>query len=63
MVITLGKANAPTAMIRNLLYIQHQLSTGYIIDWERILGELTSTAYFVHPRHFTFSPNAVLQCV
>jgi len=40
MVITLGKANAPTTGIQNLLNVQQMLSPIYSIDWDRILGEL-----------------------
>jgi hypothetical protein len=40
MVITLGRNNAPVAVIRNLLDVQHTLSPDYNIDWDRILEEL-----------------------
>jgi hypothetical protein len=59
MVITLGQANAPVAMIQNLLRVQHTLSPGYIIDWDRILEELarariTTTEPFASPATFCF---------
>jgi hypothetical protein len=40
LVITLGRANAPVAVIQNLLDIQHTLSPGYNIGWDQILVEL-----------------------
>jgi hypothetical protein len=43
MVITLGRANASKAVIRNLLrHLQPTLSPEYNIDWDQILGELAS---------------------
>jgi ankyrin repeat protein len=38
MVITLGRANASTAVIQNLLDIQQSLSPEFNIDWDQILG-------------------------
>ena len=37
MLITLGRANSPKAVIQNLLNVLQMLSPGYIIDWDRIL--------------------------
>jgi hypothetical protein len=43
MVITLGRANASKAVIRNLLrHLQPTLSPEYNIDWDQVLGELAS---------------------
>jgi hypothetical protein len=44
MVITLGRANAPVAVIQNLLDVQHTLSLGYNNDWGQILEELATAA-------------------
>jgi hypothetical protein len=40
MLITLGRGNASDGVIQSLLDIQHTLSPGYNIDWDRILGVL-----------------------
>jgi hypothetical protein len=44
MLITLGRANAPVAVIQNLIDLQHTLSLGYNIDWDQILVELSTAA-------------------
>jgi hypothetical protein len=44
MVITLGRANAPVDVIQNLLDVQHTLSPGYNIGWDRILVEFATAA-------------------
>jgi hypothetical protein len=57
MVITLGRANAPAAVIQNLLDVQHILSPDYNIDWDQILEELataTTTMTEPHASHATF---------
>jgi hypothetical protein len=58
MVITLGQANATVDVIQNLLDVQHTLSPGYTIDWDRILVELARTASddepFAYPATFCF---------
>ena len=40
MLLTLGRASVSKVVMQNLLNIQHALSPGYNIDWDRILGEL-----------------------
>ena len=57
MVITLGRANASTAVIQNLLDIQQSLSPEYSIDWDQILGELTERAK-ARPRFTPFASSA-----
>jgi hypothetical protein len=61
MVITLGRANAPTSVFRNLLgiNIQQILSPEYIINWDHILQELATdrwaTKYgIISPSTFRF---------
>jgi hypothetical protein len=54
MVITLGRANAPVAVIKNLLDVQHTLSLGYNIDWVQILVELARAT----PRTEPFASSA-----
>jgi hypothetical protein len=49
MVITLGRANAPVAVIQNLLDIQHTLSPGYNIGWDQILEELARATARTEP--------------
>jgi hypothetical protein len=54
MVITLGQANAPVAVIQNLLDIQHTLSPGYnIIDWVQILVELARATTRTEPHAYS----------
>jgi hypothetical protein len=59
MVITLGRANASTAVIQNLLDIQQSLSPEYSIDWDQILGELTERAK-ARPRFTPFASSATI---
>ena len=40
MLLTLGRSSVSKVVMQNLLNIQHALSPGYNIDWDRILGEL-----------------------
>ena len=40
MLLTLGRSSVSKVVMQNLLNIQHTLSPGYNIDWDRILGEL-----------------------
>ena len=40
MLLTLGRSSVSNVVMQNLLNIQHALSPGYNIDWDRILGEL-----------------------
>ena len=60
MVITLGQANAPTSVFRNLLgvNIQQTLSPEYSINWDHILRELATdrwaTKYIISPSTFSF---------
>jgi hypothetical protein len=55
MVITLGRANASTAVIQNLLYIQQSLSPEYNIDWDQVLRNLSAeTKYNLYPKTFGF---------
>jgi hypothetical protein len=59
MVITMGRANASTAVIQNLLDIQQSLSPEYSIDWDQILGELTERAK-ARPRFTPFASSTTL---
>jgi hypothetical protein len=44
MMITLGRANAPMAVIKNLLDVQNTLYPGYNIGWDHILEDLATAA-------------------
>jgi hypothetical protein len=52
----IGQANAPAAVIRNLLDVLKQtLSPRYIINWNRILSrQLAATQYIMYPKQFAF---------
>jgi hypothetical protein len=55
MVITLGRANASTAVIQNLLDIQQSLSPKYNIDWDQVLrNQAAETKYNLYPKTFCF---------
>jgi hypothetical protein len=40
--MTLGRTNAPAAVMQNLIDIQQTLSPGYNINWDQILGRLAT---------------------
>ena len=57
MVITLGRRDAPTTGIQNLLDIQSTLSPEYNIDWDQVFGVLaaeTELEYHMYPKTFCF---------
>jgi len=57
MVITLGRRDAPTTGIQNLLDIQSTLSPEYNIDWDQVFGVLaveTELEYHMSPKTFCF---------
>jgi hypothetical protein len=56
MVITLGRASVPVAVIQNLLDVQHALSPGYNIGWDQILVQLAraTTRFRPHASPATF---------
>jgi hypothetical protein len=55
MLISLGRANASTAVIQNLIDVQQRLSPGYNIDWDQVLRNLAAeTEYEMYPKTFCF---------
>ena len=49
MLITVGRANAPTTVIQNLFNVQHTLSPGYNIGWDQALGVLAEETELYEP--------------
>ena len=49
MLITMGRANAPTTVIQNLFNVQHTLSPGFNIDLDQALGVLAEETELDEP--------------